>query len=109
MSWALVRGADKVASVWLSMDGGKPAGAAMKAARVWGSKQGVLGRLLKLHDESSIRRLVHRMGLTDRIIKGAARGRSWDSLLELVLCIGKSESGNSGAKTQTKNDVISQH
>jgi DNA polymerase-3 subunit delta len=85
--WALSREVSVLISLWTRVAQGTPPGRAMNEARVWTSKQPLLSRALKNHDESSIRRLAAKAGLTDRIVKGASHGLPWNALLELVLLI----------------------
>ena len=74
-----------LAGLWAAVDQGVSVGQAMQQARVWRNRQSVVGRALQSHNEHSIRRLVRLAALTDRIVKGAAPGKPWNALLELVL------------------------
>jgi DNA polymerase-3 subunit delta len=89
--WALGREAGLIVSLWTRMEQGMPAGRAMNEARVWRSRQGLVGRALKAHTETSVRRLAAKASLTDRIVKGASPGQPWNALLELVLSIAQPE------------------
>lgn len=85
--WALAREASTLVSLWTRVAAGTPPGRAMAEAKVWSSRQSLVARALQTHDESSIRRLAAKAGLTDRIVKGASPGLSWNALLELLLLI----------------------
>lgn len=85
--WALVREAKLLVSLWTRVEQGTPPGRAMGEARVWRSRQPIFSKALSNHDERSVRRLVAKAGLTDRIVKGASPGQPWNALLELVLCL----------------------
>lgn len=85
--WAVAREINSLLSVWARVDQGTPAGAAMKSMRIWESKQKLMQRALARHSETTIRRLVTKASLTDRIVKGARPGQPWNALLELVLAL----------------------
>jgi DNA polymerase-3 subunit delta len=85
--WALAREATTLVSLWTRVAQGTPPERAMSEARVWSSRQPLLLRALKSHDEDTIRRLAAKASLTDRIVKGASSGLPWNALLELVLLI----------------------
>jgi DNA polymerase-3 subunit delta len=85
--WALAREASTLVTLWTSVAGGTPPGRAMSEARVWSTRQPLVARALKTHNQRSIRRLAAKTGLTDRIVKGASPGLPWNALLELVLLI----------------------
>ncbi|MDP6436145.1 MAG: DNA polymerase III subunit delta [Gammaproteobacteria bacterium] len=87
--WALARETNTLVSLWACVEQGTPPGRAMSEARVWSSKQPMLSRALKNHDQGSIRKLAAKASLTDRIIKGASPGLPWNALLELVLLIAR--------------------
>lgn len=95
--WAVAREINGLLTVWSRVDQGTRADRAMNEARVWKSRQGLMRRALAGHDESSIRRLVAKASLTDRIVKGARPGQPWNALLELVLCLARpGQSGPAG-------------
>ncbi|HJP03871.1 MAG: DNA polymerase III subunit delta [Chromatiales bacterium] len=85
--WALARESSTLVSLWTRVEQGTPPGRAMSEARVWSSRQPMLSRALRSHDQGSIRRLAAKASLTDRIVKGASPGLPWNALLELVLLI----------------------
>ncbi len=83
--WALAREVNSLVAVWAKVDQGTPVGRAFQELRVWRSRQPLLTKALRSHNENSIRKLILRTGLTDRIVKGASPGQPWGALLELVL------------------------
>ena len=85
--WALSRESSALISLWTQVAQGIPPGRAMSEARIWKSKQALMSKALRNHDQASIRKLANRAGLTDRIVKGASPGLPWNALLELVLLI----------------------
>ena len=85
--WALAREASLLVGLWTKVASGVAPAKAMQQARIWQSRQALIGRALGSHNEASIRRLAERAGRTDRIVKGAAPGQPWNALLELVLLI----------------------
>lgn len=85
--WALVREVNLLVTLWSRVEQGTPPGRAMGEVRVWRNRQPLLSKALHNHDERSVRRLVAKAGLTDRIVKGASPGQPWNALLELVLCL----------------------
>jgi DNA polymerase-3 subunit delta len=85
--WALAREASLLVSLWSKVEQGTSPGQAMNEARVWNNRQALLSKALRNHDERSVRRLAAKMGLTDRIVKGASPGQPWNALLELLLCL----------------------
>ncbi|MCP4002437.1 MAG: DNA polymerase III subunit delta [Gammaproteobacteria bacterium] len=85
--WALAREASLLVSLWSRVQQGASPGQAMNEARVWNARQALLSKALHNHDERSVRRLAAKMGLTDRIVKGASPGQPWNALLELLLCL----------------------
>ena len=85
--WALIREINTLLSLWTRIDQGETPGRAMQSLRVWQSRQSMFNRALRNHNSASIRKLAARSGLTDRVVKGAHRGKPWDALLELLLLV----------------------
>ena len=94
--WALVRESMSVASVWLKINQGVPAGVAMKESGVWSARQQLMTQCLRKHNRESIDYLLQAAVTADRIVKGAHYGSAWDALLELLYAIGTPEEGVRG-------------
>lgn len=74
---------------------GKPSNVALREARVWGSRQGLLMQAVKRVKASDIRQaILHAAGI-DRMVKGLAPGDPWDELLQLGLRFAAPPAGRS--------------
>jgi len=82
--WALARELRALAAVCWKVSHGTAEGDAMRAAGIWPRRQPLARRVLQRHPLSSLHGLLRQCALTDRIIKGAAPGRPWPSLTDLV-------------------------
>jgi DNA polymerase-3 subunit delta len=87
--WSLAREASALVSLWTRVDQGATPGSAMGEARIWRNRQPLFNRALRNHNEQSVRQLSAKASLTDRIVKGASPGQSWNALLELVMCMAR--------------------
>jgi DNA polymerase-3 subunit delta len=85
--WALAREVTGLAAIWTSIDQGASAPDAMRAARVWGSRQPLLGKALRAHNANSVRQLVALAAHTDKVVKGKRLGQPWNTMLELVMLL----------------------
>jgi DNA polymerase-3 subunit delta len=89
--WALVREINTLVAIWTRVDQGSSPGSAMNDARVWRNRQPLFAKALRNHDESSIRRLLATASAADKIVKGARPGVPWNTLLELVMLLARSD------------------
>ena len=87
--WSLAREVSVLVSLWTRIEQGASPGSAMGEARVWRNRQPLFSRALRNHNEQSVRQLVAKACLTDRVVKGASPGQPWNVLVELVLCLAR--------------------
>jgi DNA polymerase-3 subunit delta len=85
--WSLAREISLVVDVVYRLNGGCSAARAMTDARVWGSRQSLIGRAVRSLDLKSAQQLLVGACHADRIVKGARRGQAWNALLELTLAL----------------------
>ena len=85
--WSLAREVTVLADVVYRLDSGQSPAKAMSAASVWDSRQNLIGRAARSRDLASTGKLVSAAARTDRIVKGARKGRPWNALLELTLAL----------------------
>jgi len=85
--WSLAREISLVVDVVYRMNGGSSAAKAMTDARVWRSRQSLIGRAVRSLDLKSAQQLLVGACLADRIVKGARPGHAWNALLELTLAL----------------------
>lgn len=87
--WALVREINTLVAIWTRVDQGASPGSAMNDARVWRNRQPLFAKALRNHNENSVRHLLAKASLADKIVKGARPGTPWNTLLELVLLLAR--------------------
>ena len=85
--WSLARDSAQVVDVALRIADGQSPGQAMGAAKVWRSRQGLIGRAVRGRDGASARRLLASVAKTERIVKGSRPGSPWNAMLELTLTL----------------------
>ena len=85
--WSLAREVGLVVDVVYRLNGGCSVTKAMTDARVWRSRQSLIGRAVRSLDLKSAQQLLVGACHADRIVKGARRGQAWNALLELTLAL----------------------
>jgi len=95
--WSLAREIGLVVDVVFRMNCGSSTVKAMTDARVWRSRQGLVGRAVRSLDLKSAQQLLVGACHADRIVKGARHGQAWNALLELTLAL----AGNSEMRAET--------
>ena len=89
--WALADAVRTLLRLTQAVGAGRPAQQVMRELRVFGPRERLYERALRAAPPAELeRRLTHALqqaALTDRIIKGIARGDSWSSLETLVLIV----------------------
>jgi len=83
--WSLVRDIMVLADLRQRLAQGAAPGAAMQAAGVWRSREGLFRKALARLDQGHTARLLARAAAADRVVKAAAAGRPWNALLELAV------------------------
>ena len=84
MLWALVRDLRLVAQLAARVDRGVPIAKAMAEMRVWERRKAVLERAVARRPAAEWRRLLWHAGRVEWVIKGAAPGRPWDEMIDLL-------------------------
>ncbi len=97
--WSLGREISVLTDVVHGIDRGLSAGRAMSDARVWQARQNLIGHAARQLDVVSARELLRRASETDRIIKGARFGQTWNALMELTLTL----SGSGGRDSRVRS------
>ncbi len=95
--WSLARDVLTLADVVARMQQGRSAEAAMADAGVWRSRLEYFRRAVRGRSASDVHRLVRRVALADRIVKGVRPGEPWKALFEVALDL----SGASAAAAET--------
>ena len=85
--WALAEAVRTLARAAGARDAGRPAGQALREARVWGDRERTYAAALRRLDTATLRRLLRACARTDRIAKGVADGDEWLSLEAVVLVL----------------------
>ena len=87
--WALSSEIRAVAQVRSALDGGQPMDAALKAAKVFGPRQGPVRAAAQRVAAATARAALLHAARIDRTIKGLAKGDVWDEMLQLTLKLSK--------------------
>jgi DNA polymerase-3 subunit delta len=82
--WALARELRALAGVSWKISNGVAEGDAMRGAGIWPRRQPLARRILQRHPLASLHSLLRQCAVIDRIIKGAAPGRPWPALTDLL-------------------------
>ena len=83
--WSLAREIGTVADIVYRVGAGASVGKAMGDARVWRSRQSLIGRAVRSRKPAAVQRLIGQAAATDRIVKSARRRQPWNALMELTL------------------------
>lgn len=84
--WAMTEEIRAIGKLLFAFDAGQPMPQAMRAARVWGqARQNLMQRHFKRFTLPQIEAALMHAARIDRMIKGLARGDTWDELLQLGL------------------------
>lgn len=83
--WALVRELRTLAQAATAVEHGDSPDQALRAARVWSSRQALMRDALRRMRAPRVRRLLRRAAGADRVMKGAAPGLAWDELAYLTV------------------------
>lgn len=85
VTWALARELRQLEMMARRVADGEPVGQVLKAARVWPSRQAVVGMALKRYRPPIWQALLSRCARIDQVTKGQAKGNAWDELIQLSL------------------------
>jgi DNA polymerase III subunit delta len=85
--WALAEEARAMLAIRSATARGVPASQALRDARVWGERQGLIQQALRRHDTRSLEHALAHAAQIDRIAKGVAPGAVWDELRTLGLAL----------------------
>ncbi len=86
--WALGKDLRILYGLSRGAQGGAPPEALFTRYRVWKSRKAILRQALKRHTTRSLLRLLHRLGMVDRVIKGQQPARNpWDELSRLGMAL----------------------
>ena len=85
--WALARELRSLEGMSRDLANGEAVSRVMERARVWASRQAVVGAALKRHRQVAWQQLLSHCARIDRVIKGQLRGNAWDELIQLTLDI----------------------
>jgi len=85
--WLLAREIRALAGMSAERAAGAAVGEVMAKYKVWERRRPLVGAALQRHPLRRWRRLLHRAGGVDRIIKGEESGDAWDELLQLALLV----------------------
>jgi len=89
LTWALVRELELLLDLRIAIEGGRPAGQAMAAARVWKSRQAAVGAALGRHDSASCVGLLDLAFDVDAASKGFGAAKPWETLERLLLALSR--------------------
>jgi len=87
--WAMAQEIRNLAKIGYAVESGVSLPQAMRAARVWESRQPPVLRALKRVGLDRLKLALLRAADIDRMIKGLARGDVWDELLQLGLAVAR--------------------
>lgn len=85
VNWALSRELRQLEVMSRNVAAGQAVGQVIKAARIWQSRQAVVGSALARHRPAIWQDLLTSCVRIDRIAKGQAKGNVWDELIQLTL------------------------
>jgi len=85
--WALSREIRQLASMAQAIEKGQPAAQVMRQQGVWSKRQAITGKALARLSSRRLQRLLQRLALADRIMKGMRQGNLWDHLEQTALLI----------------------
>lgn len=83
--WSLGRDITSLAALVAGLQLGRSADAALADAEIWSSRAELFRRAARGRSAADGRRLLQRVALADRIVKGARPGDSWRALFEVAL------------------------
>src|SRR5690606_19341627 len=81
--WALAREVRQLAGLAAQRARGVPEGALL--GRIWDKRRGLIGQALRRHNARGWQCLLLKTARLDRIAKGAAPGRPWEELINLLV------------------------
>jgi len=93
VTWALARELRQLEFMARNVADGQAVGQVLKAARVWQSRQAVVGAALKRYRPAVWQALLSRCARIDQVTKGQAKGNAWDELIQLLLHLAGSPLG----------------
>jgi len=85
--WQLGEDLHALSSVLSATAGGTPLSTAVRAARVWGKRQGALERAARRVEPAAIAPLLQQLARIDEMAKGIGPGSVWDEIEDLVLAL----------------------
>lgn len=85
--WQLSQDIHALAGVLEAVAGGMSAASAVKAARVWGKRQGALERAARRVKPAAIVPMLRALATLDALSKGIGRGDAWDELRTLACAL----------------------
>lgn len=85
VTWALARELRGLEVMSQGVASGQAVGQVLKAARVWQSRQPVVGAALKRFRPTVWQGLLARCARIDQVTKGQAKGNAWDELIQLLM------------------------
>jgi DNA polymerase-3 subunit delta len=85
VTWALARELRQLEIMARCVAEGQAVGQVLKAARVWQSRQAVVGTALKRYQPVLWQALLSRCARIDQVTKGQVKGNAWDELVQLLL------------------------
>ena len=85
--WILAEEARAMLSIRAATGRGVPAQQALRDARVWGARQGLIQQAMRRLDTATLERALGHAARIDRIAKGVAPGAVWDELRSLGLAL----------------------
>lgn len=85
--WALGREIRALYAIQVAVDGGADVGSAMKKARVWGQRQGLVRGALARHDTASLAELLVATERADRAARGRGQVDVWDHITGIVFAL----------------------
>jgi DNA polymerase-3 subunit delta len=85
--WQLGEDLHALAAVITMMADGTPISAAVRSARVWGSRQAAMERAARRTERAEIPLLLLRLARLDALAKGIGLGSVWDELTDVALAL----------------------
>lgn len=85
--WAVSNDLRSAYALGRALDRGVPMAGALKEAKIFGPRRGVMERVASRWSAAELRRALLRCAAIDRLIKGLGRGDPWDELRDLGLSL----------------------
>jgi len=87
--WAISEEIRALGKVLQATRRGSNVGTALRDARIWGARQGLIEQALRRIRLSGVERALQQAARVDKVIKGLRPGDAWDELLQLGMRIAK--------------------